>query len=825
MLEEPLGGAPAEPGAVVDLPHPGRYGLAGRESELGELERAFQRSHIVLLTGPAGIGKSELACGVARRLAQEGERPGGVLFTSFSYGAGLCRVLHEMGTTLRGVDFARLPLEEQRVWLVGYLAENPCLLVWDGFDDAFEFLDPREIEELVRFLTDVGVGPSRILVTGRETHRMTDAGVGYQHVELGGLEAGEARRLAEMVLEEAAVEAGHPAGRQELIELLGRNPMAMRLVLPHLKVHLPGELSRALQELSRTGLGDTEPVEAALECSFSRLSPRTQAHLPFLSLFRERVILDVLTFITQGETYASVMGEEMGWGACRTYLREARDFGFLDSVSPSVYIIPRSARGYLHKALLRRIKPLDLGRLEEEFARVYADLGDYFLEQLSSENSESTITGVSAEEANLLRALALAESWGRWEYVQVILQPLAQVYRMQERVLELRRLREHLMDTVGHEAARAVERGAIDLWMYLQGTEVSDAIDRVELDKAEGICQVVLEYLGSLGDAGQGPQAASMYYGLGSVAQRRGEYERASGWYHKSLEIAERLDAEAECADSYHQLGLMAQSLEDWEEAERRHRVALEIRERLGDEVEVAAECHQLGLVAESRDEFDDALEWYHKARMTCESVGDSAGAAAVYHRLGLMAQTQYQYEEAVEWYQRALLTYDEIGDAVGGADDCYQLGVMALYRDEHEEAEEWLNRALDAYRHLGNDAAGGNASHHLGVVAHAQGRHEEAEALYQSALEVFVRLGDEIAAASTWGQMGLLADQRGNYPHAVWYVAHTYEIAAAHQLPLLQQATSHLADLRSKMGTEGFITCWQEISSTDILSELEKGP
>ena len=102
MLEEPSGSAPAKPGAVVDLPHPGRYGLVGREGKLGELEGAFQRSPIVLLTGPAGIGKTELACGFARRVAEMGERPGSVLFTSFSYGAGLCRVIHEIGTTFGG---------------------------------------------------------------------------------------------------------------------------------------------------------------------------------------------------------------------------------------------------------------------------------------------------------------------------------------------------------------------------------------------------------------------------------------------------------------------------------------------------------------------------------------------------------------------------------------------------------------------------------------------------------------------------------------------------------------------------------------------------
>ena len=806
---------------TVDLPPQGRYGFVGREDEMMRLGRAFQKDTIVLLTGPAGIGKTELACGFARQLVDSEDRQGGILFTAFEYGAGLCRLLHEMGTTLRGISFARLSQERQRQWIIEYLKGNRCLLIWDNFENVFQYLDNAESQELVDFLKDIGDGPSYVLINGRGKDLIDDIRLPHMiecgHEALRGLNEEDTQQLARLILDSSGVDVrGLGPEYPELLGLLRGNPMSMRLVLPHLKQHSPSELA---QSLGQGGISETELVDAALACSFSRLSPRTRAHLPFLALFQQRVLLDVLTFMTQGEVYVSVTGEEMGWGACRTFLREAHDCGILESISPSVYLIPPIVSQFLGQQLDNRLTLSQIDNLAQEFIRVYADLGDYFLENLSSESAESTVTGVLAEEANLLQSLHLAEAGGGWGNAQLILQPLGQVYKMQERVQELRRLRERLLAHVGQQAE---QREAIELWMYLQGTELNDAIARQELEVAEGICYTVLRYLESLGDAAPRPQIASIYHHLGLIAQDRSQYEQAEEWYRMALEINEPLGNEAECADSYHQLGTMAQSRGQYEQAEEWHRRALEIRERLEDEAEQASECHQLALVSEARYQFQDALEWYHRARIAYEHVDDKAGAAAVCHKVGLIAQVQYDYEEATGWYQKALMLYEEMEDEVTGASDYYQLGVMALHRYDYGEGEEWLHQALRAYERMGNEVAVASSYHQLGVASHAQQRYQEAGGRYQKAVEIFVRLGDEEPAASTWGQLGLLADQLGNYPYAVWYVAHTYEIAVARQLPLLSHAKEHLSNLRSKMGTEAFIRCWQEVSDTDVLSELE---
>ena len=821
MVDNPEDTTNTGPAPTVDLPPEGRYGLVGREGEIDSLREAFRSNSVIVLVGPAGVGKTELACGLGRKLAETGDRPGGILYTSFEYGAGLTRVLHEIGTTLQGIAFARLSLPEQRRWIVDYIRNNPALIIWDNFEKVFGYLADSECQELVDLVRDLSGGLSHILVTCRDVSWVEGSEIEHGLEELGGLSEADVRQMAEAVLEGAPVD---PLGsaHEELLGMLWGNPQAMRLVLPHIQEQGPQTLVQVLRS-SCCGAADAGAVmEDALEVSFSLLSPRTQKHLPFLSIFQQRVLVDVLTFITQGDAYPKVMDEKLGWGACRSFLREARNEGLLDSISPSVYLIPSSVSSFLRRRLEQQISPSQVSELEEEFVRVYTGLGDYFLESLATEESESTVTGVIAEEGNLLQSLRLAESGSQWDAVQFVLQPIGQVYKMQERILELRRLREGLLDRIGRDPAEAQRTGAQHLWMYLQGTEINDRVERREMDSVESICHTVLGYLDTVSDEDVQTQRASTYHYLGLASHYRAAYEEAEDWYRKSLEINEPLGYEAESADNHHQLGLLAHARKRYQEADEWHVKGIEIRERLGDEAEVAAGYHQLGLAAEGLVDLNRAFDMYIKAQGAYERLEDKANAAAVYHRLGLIAQAHFDYEDASGWYQRALLNYEELEDEDSGANDLFQLGVMVLRRQEYEEAEEWLRQALEAYRRTENEAGDAHACHQLGVVAHAQGRSEEAEEWYRRALESFLSREDDISAASTWGQLGLLADHRGNYAHAVWYVAHTYEIAREHDLALIDAAKGHLSDLRARLGDESFLACWQEVSDSDVLSDLE---
>ena len=162
-------------------------------------------------------------------------------------------------------------------------------------------------------------------------------------------------------------------------------------------------------------------------------------------------------------------------------------------VSPSVYQIHPALPWFYGRKLGQQAPAARVGQLEQEYVRVYADTADYFMESLY-ENQDAGVTAILAEEGNLTQALGLALEANQWDNAQLLIQPLAQVYRMQKRFSELRRLRRQILETVGQTAEEASGKGAADLWLYLLGTEANEAVDLHEFTYAEDLNQQMYDY-------------------------------------------------------------------------------------------------------------------------------------------------------------------------------------------------------------------------------------------------------------------------------------------------------------------------------------------
>ena len=75
-----------------------------------------------------------MALGLAAWLEKSGGRPDGVFYTNFDVGAGIDKVLHEVGTALAGLEFGDLSAAARRSWLLEYLREHPDIagVGWSG---------------------------------------------------------------------------------------------------------------------------------------------------------------------------------------------------------------------------------------------------------------------------------------------------------------------------------------------------------------------------------------------------------------------------------------------------------------------------------------------------------------------------------------------------------------------------------------------------------------------------------------------------------------------------------------------------------------------
>ncbi len=830
---------PATPEAPPrQIPRGGPYGLIGRRREILELEHTLDSNPVVLLTGPVGAGKSEVALGLAAWLEKSGGRPGGVFHTTFDVGAGLDKALHETGTALAGLEFGDMPATARRRWLLNYLREHPTLLVWDSVENLAGFpatgtglLEDSELADLDEFLTELAAdgGQSGVLLVSR---RESEPWLSTPHGRyvLGGLAGQDRVEFATRLIEESGVDAARLG--PEFIDLLGLlegHPLAMEVAIPLLNdvpaSVLLAELRREIENHQADPGEEGRPtyLTALLDHAFGRMPRRSRTHLPFLSLFRNRVMMDILTHITQENAYRNVMGEQMGWGACRTLLRSARTSGFLEPITPSVYQIHPAMSWFYGRALYRQLPPARVAQLEGEFVRVYADTADYFMETLY-ENQDSGTTAILAEEGNLTQALALSLEYGEWDNAQLLTQPLAQVYRMQKRYPELRRLRRQLLDVTGSTAADAEAKGASELWLYLLGTEASECIETNELSRADELNRQLLDYFEARPDADSDPRTAAVYHQMGEVALKRWQLDQAEEWYAKSLEIIENGEDRASVADDYYSIGLVRQYQRRYTEARDWFSKSLDIHQRLEDVEEMVKDYRSLGLCAQFRFEYQEAESWYHRAREILEEARDEETSVLVYHALGTVAHAQYQFDEAENWYKQSLTLSDRMGNEAQMAVEFHYLGLLEQGRQMFpEEAEHWYTMALEKYEKLGDWRSVGDECRQLGVLFHEQKKLEEAESWYHRAREIFEEIQDISRTARTYGQLGMAAEDRADLETALTWAARTYQLAAAHNLPVIAQARAHLARLREKRGADAFAGWWRSFTGEEPPTTLDE--
>ena len=824
----------------LQLPVAGALGLVGRQEESDRLVKTLREKSAMLLTGNTGAGKTELALGMARWFQRigRGVRPGGVYYTTFeaSHPSGMERIVHEIGTSIAGLPFADMSISQQRQWVTEYLQEHPSLLIWDNVENVAGFpsgapglLEAEEQAELNSFLADVTQdGQSwALLVTRREEEEWLSTPHGLHR--LGGLQRNDRVELASAIIDKAGIESSRLTGEiTELLEAVDGHPLAMQIALPLLKdvpaSVLVTELAKTLEGLPDAGKeeGRDDYLSAIMEYSWSRMSRRSRMHLPFLALFQRRVMMDILNHIVGEPTYRGVMGEELGWGACRTLLRQGLASGFLEGISPSVYQIHSSLPWFYGRKLGQQVRGPGLGQLEREFVRVYADTADYFMESLY-ENQDSGVTAILAEEGNLTQALGLALEAGDWDNSQLLIQPLAQVYRMQKRFAELRRLRRQLLETVGETAEEAEGRGAADLWLYLLGTEANEAVDLGDLQYAEELNRQLHGYLTSQADGAADPRTAAVCHQFGLIAMRRGRLDEAEGWLRQSLAIIEGGEDPPSVADDYYALGQVKQYQRYYTEAKEWYQKALDIHQRLPDEEEMVKDYRALGAVSQLKFEYQEAESWFHRARAIVEEQRDEETAVLIFHELGTVCHSQYLFDEAISWYEQALNLSDRLGMEEQMAVEFHHLGLLQQNRGIiYDEAEEWFKAAMTQWEMVGNRRAVGDECRQLGVLFHEQKRYEEAGNWYHQAREIFEELGDIQRASRTYGQLGMIAEEQDDIPGALEWVARTHQLAVDYNLPVVTQVRVHLGRLRDKFGQEAFEDWWRDFTGEEPPTDLD---
>lgn len=778
----------------------------GRDGLFYLLEIAARLQRVIVLHGPGGTGKTELAKAFGRWWRDTGgvENPGFVFLHSFEPGVasfGLDGMINRIGLSLFGADFARLERAARHAVAEKALTEHRMLLIWDNFETVRSMPDPEKVtepldedgcRELREFLGRLARrGSSAVLITSRSTETWLGD---IRRVTIGGLTPRESDQYANYLLEPYPAAARWRAKRAfgELMDWLDGHPLSMRLILPHLETTEPSALLEALRGTTplpsspEGGAGRMTSLPASIAYSHGHLAESTRRLLVAVSLFQAVADGDVLAVLSGvADVPERFRGaSEDDW---RDALEDAAAVGLLTPLGGGMYRIHPALPAYL-AAQWRNQEPLRYDAIRETAIRALvsacAYFGQWLTKQRISSNAGTAYAIIGLQRRTLGSMLGYALAHAQWAEAESIIDPLNSYWDARGLTEEAdawaSQVRLVTEDSDGRPPA--LDSPAGSLWLSISRAQGRRQVERFQLHEAEATFHRILAQLESMPPSRRQKQnMMNAYFQLGIIAANRALPDHAEDWYRKALALGEELEDRRNMAETYGQLGKVAQDRGQLDDAEDWFRKALATREELGNQRGMAVSYNLLGTVAMERGQLDDAENWYRKSLTINESLGDKPRIAIDYHQLGEVARQRDQLDEAEDWYRGELSIAEEIGDKMGLIAAYHQLGVIAQSRDRLDDAEDWLRRALIIEQEL----------------------------------------ADTLDMVRTFGQLGSLAAQREHYDQALQWTIRSVALFDEFPHRMTEPAPMQLATLTARLGMAALEECWRQVTGQPLPREV----
>ncbi len=771
------------------------------EAVTGGTKRLKPKIHHLALTGPAGIGKSELAFELARRNVKK--FPGGMIGIALqggkAPGEALLEVAHALHIHSKALNTADTVHCERAVLNAFRGLANrdlACLLLLDGFEEIQEH---AEVGSWYRFLCAL---PEQVVVllTSRSNPStiasLEGAACRWYEYPVGKMASDDILKLfAELAagsgLDERIhlSEAHQQAILQEICTLLDGYPLGAQLIFGsahsiHGKVYAPEAATRSLEEV-RDELREALPegMSALLDIAYRRLSPGAQLLLPYLAAFKLPFSHQQIVMLIAPETPASARA--LGRMEHEQYVQGNHQDG-ADTAQVIAFNIPSElAKGW--RAARDELVQASFMQFDGRVYTIHAQVRHFALAQLQEEERRRVHRVVAA-------------------YYSSLPQPSPE---------EWFAAFEHLEDAGEaqdlHKATHLIVRAA----SALRGRGYASSL-RSMLRRAE-------TYALSLGDvSGEG----QVQYHLGAILRQLGKYPEALGCLTRSLTLHRHQHERDEEAWALFGLAMLFREQGQYAQAGQHAQDAIQLFREANDSRGVAWMQTVVGEVSRGHGYYYDALGHFELALATFRGLLNEDGYPWTLHDRGTVHEALGNYAEAIADYEESLRLFNSLGSRYGQAWVLTDQSAIYLDHAEFERALAACNEALVIFREQGARRGEAWTLHVLGDIARKKHQFNDARAYYNQSLALFNDLGDRVDAARIINSLGSISFAEREYPEAKQYYEHARTIAyeqESHQVK--ERALRGLGDVARAMRQFSDAECYYDEAATiarhlDISSE-----
>ncbi|MBN1619279.1 tetratricopeptide repeat protein [candidate division WOR-3 bacterium] len=242
--------------------------------------------------------------------------------------------------------------------------------------------------------------------------------------------------------------------------------------------------------------------------------------------------------------------------------------------------------------------------------------------------------------------------------------------------------------------------------------------------------------------------------------------------------------------------------LGNWQKADEYYCLALDISKKKNDYYMKALAQRNLGRHMLNKGEYSEALKILREAEKYFKENSFEKELSQVFGDLGFLYASQGDYSSAMNSYEAQRKICEKNSDEKGLSQVMLDEGVVYWRQGYIDKAMKAFERQLEISKKIQDKRLYARAVGNMGLAFAMQGKFENAKKCLEENLEMVKELGDRVELSKTYGNLGVLNKDLGNLKEAERLFS--LKLSVAKEIgdkAEIQQVTANMGLLRMELG------------------------